>query len=121
MARPEGSPTTKRKRVDMRELAWTAIWQHKRFTTFNIRAATGISENNLRMYLQALERAGYIRIERQRQSGKSMGHAVWRLCRWTGVQHPLPRRDGSGVWDQNQQKLYPYREENKDGQKESAA
>lgn len=120
MARTEGSHTTKRARVDARDLAWTAIRIHKRFTSANIASTTGVRRDNLKHYLKALRLAGYIRIERPTQSGKSMGHAVWRLTRDTGPKHPLPRRDQSGVWDQNQQILYPYAEEEaKHGQQQA--
>lgn len=113
MVRTEGAHTNIRKRIDARDLAWTAIRIHKRFTSSNIAATTGISANNLRMYLKALQKAGYLKIERPRQSGKSLGHAIWRLVRNTGPRHPLPRRDNTGVWDQNQQTLYAFAEEEK--------
>lgn len=110
MARTDGSHTTRRQRVDVRDLAWTAMRIHKRFTSANIAATTRVGKANLLKYLKSLQRAGYVRIERARQSGKSRGHAVYRLTRDTGVLHPIPRKDESGVWDQNQQTLYPYEE-----------
>ena len=115
MARTEGSHTTTRTRVDTRALAWAAMRVHKRFTSANIASVTGIKRDNLKKYISALHRAGYLKQERPHQAGKSLGHAIWRLVRYTGPKHPLPRRDGSGMWDQNQQALYPYKEEKPHG------
>jgi len=83
----------------------------KVFTTAQIEAAAGVGRANLRKYLQALKRAGYLRIARPKQNGKSEGHAVWGLSRNSGPKHPLPRRDGTGVYDPNHDTLYLYREE----------
>jgi hypothetical protein len=109
MTRPHQSDGTKRKRVNMRDLAWTSMRIYKRFTTANIVATSGIGHDNLRKYIKALHRAGYLRLERPCQLGKSRGHAIWRLARDSGVKHPLPRRNNSGIWDQNQGKFYPCR------------
>jgi hypothetical protein len=115
MPRTEGSHTTRRKRVDVRGIAWAAMRIHKRFTTANIRATTGIGQTNLEKYIKVLHRSGYLKLERPRQLGRSLGHAVWRLVRDTGPQYPIPRKDQSGVWDQNQQTLYPFVEEKPHG------
>jgi hypothetical protein len=115
MVRIAGATTKRQKQANTLDLAWTAMRIHTRFTTSNIRATTGIGKNNLDNYIRALRRAGYIKLERPRESGKTLGHAIWRLVRNTGPRHPLPRKDQTGMWDQNQQKLYPYPEESKDG------
>lgn len=83
----------------------------KEFTAADIFATAEISRSNGYKYLRALCRAGYIRTRRKKANGKSMGHIVWFLVRNTGPRRPLPRWDGTGVWDQNQQKLYPYAEQ----------
>lgn len=114
MARTPGSHSRTRPVSDQRQRIWNAIRIFKRFTAFQIRSG-GLGESNVRNYLKALERAGYIAVARPRASGKTLGHAVYRLCRDTGPAHPLPRRDGSGVWDQNQQRLYPYPAETEAG------
>jgi hypothetical protein len=99
---------------DQRRKAWLAMRTHKRFTSRDIESTAGITFENLKKYLKALRRSGYLMLERPRQSGKTMGHAIWRLVRCTGPLNPLPRWDGTGVWDQNEQKLYPYGEEGSD-------
>lgn len=108
--RTPGSYTKSRPVKDSRQRAWNAMRVHKRFTSADIRSTAEIGERNLRAYLQALHSAGYLRQECPRQSGKTLGHAVWRLVRNTGPSHPLVRRDDSGVYDQNQGVLYPYPE-----------
>ncbi|WP_347279607.1 hypothetical protein [Plasticicumulans sp.] len=108
MARTPGSHSRSRPVTDSRQRIWNAIRIYKRFTAFQILSGAGLNKSNVQKYLRALERAGYIAIARKKASGKTLGHAVYRLCRDTGPAHPLPRRDGSGVWDQNQQRLYPY-------------
>lgn len=83
----------------------------KVFTTAQIIATSGIEKANLRKYLQSLRRAGYTCIAQPKRNGKSQGHALWRLTRDSGPKHPLPRRDGTGVYDPNHGVVYPYREE----------
>jgi len=83
----------------------------KVFTVVQILSVAEIGRPNLRKYMKFLLRAGYLRIARPKQNGKSEGHTVWRLVRSSGPKHPLPRRDGSGVYDPNHDALYPYSEE----------
>lgn len=108
--RKPGNHTKSRPVSDRRQQAWNAMITHKRFTTADILTTADIGKYNLRAYLRALHRAGYLRLDRPRQSGKTLGHAVWRLVRHTGPKHPLPRRDNSGVYDPNEDRLYPYQE-----------
>lgn len=116
MPRISGSHLKERLKPGTRQRAWTAMRIHKVFTTFQIRAVSGISENALNSYLRDLGRAGYVKIQRPRQKGKSMGHAVWRLVRDTGPRQPIVRTDGTGVYDPNQDRVYPYsQDDNNDG------
>lgn len=106
----------KERRVrDVRQRAWNAMLIHKTFTSFQIQASSDIGKSNLSKYLKALARAGYIKVQRPRQSGRTMGHTVWRLARNTGPKCPIVRADGSGVYDCNQDRLYPYAQEGSDG------
>jgi hypothetical protein len=77
-----------------------------RFTAGDVCAVAEIGEENLRKYLKALAKAGFIRTDRPKRNGHSMGHVVWMLTRDTGPRQPVVRKDGSGVWDQNTRKLW---------------
>lgn len=111
MPRTPGATSTHRPVTDTRQKVWNSIRVLKRFTTAQIEATAEVRRDNLRKYLSALDRAGYLVLVRPKQNGKALGHAVWRLARDSGPQHPLPRRDGSGVYDPNHDTLYPYRDE----------
>ncbi len=115
MSRTAGATSTRRPVTDTRQKVWNSIRVLKRFTSAQIEATAEVGQRNLNTYIRALSRAGYLALVRPRQSGKSLGHAIWRLSRDSGPQHPLPRRDGSGVYDPNQDTLYPYRDEASDG------
>lgn len=106
MTRSVGSSTRSRPVSAPRQRIWNSIVVHKRFSTLDIQATAEVHTRNLNLYLRALERAGYLRIIRPRQT-RSMGHAVWTLIRHTGPKHPVVRRDGS-VFDPNNGKLYEY-------------
>lgn len=97
--------------LDIRQQAWNSIRVIKRFTSAQIEATAAISRDNLRKYLKALHQTGYLVQVRPKQNGKSLGHAVWRLARDSGPSAPIVRTDGSGVYDPNQDHLYPDRPE----------
>lgn len=107
MARTPGSHTRCHAVAGARQRAWNALRVYKVFTAAEIAPVADIGERNLRAYLKALAWAGYLRLERPKQNGKVMGHAVWRLVRNSGPHSPLVCRDGSGVWDPNHGCLYP--------------
>lgn len=111
MSRTPGATSTRRPVTELRQKAWNSIRVLKRFTTAQVIATADISPANLRHYLPALARAGYLVLVRPKQNGKSLGHAVWRLARDTGPRAPIVRTDSSGVYDPNHDALYPYRAE----------
>ncbi len=100
MARKPGVFTKARPAKDIRQRAWQAMRIMKRFTTFDIRATAGIGESNLRNYIKALHKAGYLALVKERRSGENLGHAVWRLARDSGPKHPILRVEG-GMFDPN--------------------
>ena len=108
MSRTPGSPTKVRRVTDARQRAWNAMRRFKTFTTADLEPVAEINERNLRTYLQALHRAGYLRIARPKRNGAVNGHAVWQLIRNSGPRCPLVRRDGGGVYDPNTDQLHPY-------------
>lgn len=103
MARLVGSLTKSHRVAVARQRAWNAIRVFKVFRASDVAATADINEANLQKYLHALQQAGYLRIERPKQNGKTLGHAIWRLVDNTGPQCPIVRRDG--VYDPNQQQI----------------
>jgi hypothetical protein len=108
MSRTPGSTSTRRPAAELRQKAWNSMRVLKRFTTTQIIATAGISAVNLRKYLPALRRAGYLALDRPKRNGHVLGHAIWRLTRDTGPRAPIARGDGTGLYDPNQDRLYPY-------------
>lgn len=96
---------------EVHQRAWNSIRVFKRFTSDQVEATADIRRNNLSKYLKALHQTGYLVRVRPKQNGKSLGHAVWRLARDSGPRAPIVRTDGSGVYDPNQDTLYPARDE----------
>lgn len=114
MARLTGSLTKSHRVAVARQRAWNAIRIFKVFRASEIAAGADINEANLQKYLLALQRAGYLRVERPKQNGKSLGHVVWRLVDNTGPHCPIVRQDG--VYDPNQGRVRTYlREPASDG------
>jgi hypothetical protein len=108
MARTAGSATRSHRVSGARQRAWNMIRLFKRFTADQIAAPAEISVANLQKYLKALAASGYLILARPKQNGKTMGHAVWQFVRNTGPRCPIVRNDQSGVYDPNQDRLYPY-------------
>ena len=80
----------------------------KVFTTEQIEATAGITQDNLRKYIKALHKSSYLRIARPKQNGEAKGHTVWRLIP-RQVSAPIVRMGGSGVSTQSRRGV-PYRE-----------
>lgn len=113
--RTKGAYSTRRPASESRQLAWNSMRVMGIFTRPDIIGTAQISPVNLKKYLPALQQAGYVSIARPKQNGKSQGHIVYRLKRNTGPRAPIPRTDGSGVYDPNQDVLYPFAVEASDG------
>jgi hypothetical protein len=111
MARPPGSPTRRHAVAGARQRAWNALRIFKVFTAAEIGPVADIGATNLQKYLTALRRAGYLKLERAKRNGQVCGHAVWRLLRPSGPRCPIVRSDGTGVYDPNQERLYPFAQE----------
>jgi hypothetical protein len=111
MSRTPGATSQTHRVVCARQRLWNSIRVFKRFTSGQLEATAEVTRANLQKYLLALSRSGYLALARPKQNGKSLGHAVWRLARDSGPHAPIVRTDGSGVYDPNQNQLYPYRDE----------
>lgn len=89
-----GAHSKRRPAQELRQRAWNSMRVLRVFTTAQIAATAEISAVNLRKFLPALVRSGYIRVEKPKQNGKAQGHAIWRLARNTGPRAPIVRSDG---------------------------
>lgn len=107
MPRVTGSHSTRRPPTESRRRIWNSIRVLKRFTAVDVEATAGVSRASLRQYFRALHRAGILAVAVPKRNGCARGHAVWRLANDLGPLHPIPRHDGSGVYDPNQERLYP--------------
>lgn len=109
--RTKGAYSTHRPASESRQRAWNSMRVLRVFSRQDVISTAQISPANLKKYLPALLRAGYLGIARQKQNGKSQGHVIYRLMRNTGPRAPIPRTDNSGMYDPNQDVLYPFRAE----------
>jgi len=107
MARTRGANSKARPAKDMRQRAWAQMRYRGKFTMADIMETTGIGKDNLKKYLRALVKAGYVREVKPKKNGVSMGYAVYRLVtdRNTGPKHPLAWKNGQ-VYDQNNGETY---------------
>lgn len=110
MSRAPGSHSTRRPPTESRRRIWNSLRVLKRFTSAEVEATATVSRANLRQYLRALHRARIVAVAVPKRNGHARGHAVWRLVVDLGPLHPIPRSDGSGVYDPNHDRLHPYLE-----------
>lgn len=86
---------------------WQSIRQLRRFSTADITSTAEVGAAHAQKYLRALCRAGYLRCVKQRDSGRTGGHAAFQLLRDTG---PLaPRIGKTGILDPNIEPVKPER------------
>ena len=101
-----------------REKTWRAIRIKQKFTLDELARAVFDSGDraadpvdNIRRFVVALEKAGYLISMKKRVPGTALtsnGFKRWMLVRDTGPKNPIPRK--SGVWDQNDGVEYPFTE-----------
>lgn len=106
-----GMTQKRRAGESMRQRAWTAMRIFKTFSVAQIEATAEIERENLRKYLKALHRAGYLVLHRPKRNGQAGGHAVWRLARDSGPTAPHPLHGGAGVYDPNSGAVHPFRDD----------
>lgn len=107
MARVRGAFTKARPSSDARQRAWAAMRFLRTFTAPELQMGAEIAYDNLKKYLTALEKAGYVKRLRPKRNGEAAGHVVWVLIRNTGPKHPIARRNGKGVYDPNTDEVFP--------------
>lgn len=89
MARTKGAFQKKPRPNDIRAKAWQAMRIMRRFTSPQIQTTSGISESNANHYLRALQRAGFIRVITQNESGKPGSFTLYQIARNSGPLHPI--------------------------------
>lgn len=95
---------------DARNRMWQCMRRLRQFTAADVEAVAEASRDNVRKYLRALARAGYL-AQLKPASGQPGGHAVWHLARNTG---PIaPRAAKGGVYDANLEPIPKPRPEDK--------
>lgn len=82
-----------------RQKMWQAMRVQRSFTVADIVATAEVSYTNARKYVRALARGGYIACESPRRSGRTGGHARWRLAIDRGP--AAPRIGHEGIVDPN--------------------
>ena len=110
MARTPGSTRTRNRVKTARQRIWNAMRVTPQFMSIDLELVAETSERNLRAYLRALYRSGYLRQVRPKRNGKSFGYAIWRLVECHGPLAPIVRRDQSGVYDPNLDQFVPYQD-----------
>lgn len=85
---------------------WQAVRVMRRFKVADIEMATELKNGAIGLFLRTLARAGYLQVVFK---ARGLRPTVYQLVRDSGPLPPMRRTDGSGMWDQNTQQLYPLR------------
>lgn len=98
-------PKRKRNRVNSaRTRAWTSMRVMRRFSMPELMATASIGKINVRKYVGALRRFGYVRLACASRFEPGSFH-VFQLIRNTGPKAPILRSNGE-VFDPNTEALY---------------
>lgn len=94
------------------QLIWNALRINRTVVVSSVVAVSQCSPKSVSGYLRVLHKAGYLRCKkvdtRLPNHVIECHESIWTLIRETGPKAPLYRR-GTGCWDQNEQKLYPFK------------
>lgn len=100
------------KQNTFRARCWRAMRLRGKFTLSDLVALAsqdeGGARTNATRYVRLLTQAGYLR-ELRREKGDALtsnGFKRWSLIRNTGPAAPVPKTDGSEVWDPNTEQVY---------------
>lgn len=117
---PRGPETGHRRRdPGLRQRVWNALRSGKKLTIDDIimRVCEGGERDprsNIRKYLVALARVGYVRQMPVREAAlnpTSNGCVRWWLVRDTGLQAPVARPSRAALWDANIEEQIPFADE----------
>ena len=106
MARSQGAHTRVfHRQPKARDRAWQSMRILRTFTQPDLAATAEIGMANVKKYVNGLVKSGYLRVVRERDSGRKGGHAVYRLVRDTGPKAPRLQSDGN-TYDPNEHQVY---------------
>jgi hypothetical protein len=106
MGRRPGCFTIQKKALTARDRLWLSMRILRRFTMPQACATAGLTEDNARRYLIGLERAGFVRVVLENDSGKAGSFKTYALVKDTGPSAPILRKDGS-TYDRNTRTVFP--------------
>lgn len=91
-----------------RQKMWNSMKMHRVFTRVDLIMTAEVTDSHAKDYLSALHKAGYVRFVVKVKAGQKSKGQMSRYCllRDTGHLAPIIRKDG--VWDQNEQRFYPF-------------
>ncbi|MGL6612328.1 hypothetical protein ACSZN8_00040 [Aeromonas caviae] len=96
----------RRREKSKQQKMWNAMKIERFFTTIDLCITTDASTRHACRYVVKLERAGYLRAVYKVNIKIAGAISRYTLIRDTGSMSPIIRDDG--VWDQNEQRLYPF-------------
>jgi hypothetical protein len=105
MARQPGAFSKAKPARDAKQRAWATMRRHRHFTVAELQALAEIGKDNALKYLKALAAVGIVKVIKDRESGRIMGHKVWHLVRDLGPKRPLTWKDGR-VYDPNLDQVF---------------
>jgi len=103
-----GRAVRRRGQKTKRQKMWNSMKMHRTFTRVDLQMTAEVTDSHAKDYLNALHKAGYVRFVVKVKAGQKSKGCLSRytLLRDTGHQAPIVRK--AGVWDQNEQKFYPF-------------
>jgi|GEM_PF-1633249 len=105
MARQPGAFSKAKPARDAKQRAWATMRRHQQFTVAELQALAEIGKDNALKYLKALAAVGIVKVIKDRESGRVLGHKVWQLTRDLGPKRPLTWKDGR-VYDPNSDAVF---------------
>lgn len=101
MARRAGARTrVLHRKARARDRVWSSMRILRRFSLPDLVSTAECNRDNIRKYIIALTRAGYLRVAVAKQNGRKGGHQIWALARNTGPAAPRLQTDGR-IFDPN--------------------
>lgn len=100
MARTVGAYSTASVAPRLQQV-WQSMRIQRRFTTADLLTTADAGKSQVHKYCCALAKAGYLRLQVPRVSGRPGSRDLWVLVRDSGPTAPIARKDRTGVYDPN--------------------
>lgn len=107
--RPGGGVRRHRKGNKPRQKMWNTMRVMRKFSVMDLMMAAEVGRVCAHGYASLLVKAGYLR-ELSPGGNRKGAQAVYLLLRYTGPKSPVEKRAQGGMWDVNEQQLYPFEE-----------